>query len=44
MAETAAFSSSRVDRFLNVVERAGNALPHPTTLFAGMALLVLFAS
>lgn len=37
-------SSSAVDRFLNVVERAGNALPHPATLFAGMAVLVLIAS
>jgi aminobenzoyl-glutamate transport protein len=31
-------------RFLTVIERVGNALPHPGTLFAGMALLVIFAS
>jgi aminobenzoyl-glutamate transport protein len=37
-------SSSAVDRFLNVVERAGNALPHPATLFAGMAVLILIVS
>jgi aminobenzoyl-glutamate transport protein len=37
-------SSRFVDRFLNGVERAGNALPHPTTLFAGMAMLLLVAS
>lgn len=30
--------------FLAVVERAGNALPHPATLFAGMALLVVVVS
>jgi aminobenzoyl-glutamate transport protein len=31
-------------RFLNVVERAGNALPHPATLFAGLAVLVVLLS
>lgn len=31
-------------RFLDVVERLGNLLPHPVTLFALMALLVLIAS
>ncbi|MFM8334247.1 MAG: AbgT family transporter, partial [Opitutaceae bacterium] len=30
--------------FLNGVERAGNALPHPATLFAGLAVLVLVLS
>ena len=35
---------SRLDRFLDVVERGGNALPHPATLFAMLALLVIFAS
>ncbi len=44
MAETALHSSRAVDRFLNVVERAGNSLPHPTSLFASMALLILLAS
>lgn len=31
-------------RFLNVVEKVGNALPHPATLFAIFALLVLLFS
>lgn len=35
---------SGVDRFLSVVERIGNALPHPATLFAGFALLVVLLS
>jgi aminobenzoyl-glutamate transport protein len=35
---------SALDRFLNVVERGGNALPHPATLFAILALLVVVAS
>lgn len=35
---------SLVDRFLGYVERIGNLLPHPATLFAGFALLVVIAS
>jgi aminobenzoyl-glutamate transport protein len=35
---------SAIDRFLNVVERGGNALPHPATLFAILALLVVVMS
>ncbi len=35
---------SIVDRFLGSVERIGNLLPHPATLFAGFALLVVLAS
>lgn len=35
---------SRVDRFLSVVERLGNALPHPATLFALLAFVVLLLS
>ncbi len=31
-------------KFLNVVERVGNALPHPASLFAIFALLVLLVS
>jgi len=31
-------------RFLNGVERAGNALPNPATLFAGLAVLVVVLS
>jgi len=33
-----------VNRFLSVVERLGNALPHPATLFAGFALFVILLS
>jgi aminobenzoyl-glutamate transport protein len=32
------------DRFLSTVERIGNALPHPATLFAMLALLVVVMS
>lgn len=35
---------SLVDRFLSTVERVGNMLPHPATLFGGFALLVIIAS
>jgi aminobenzoyl-glutamate transport protein len=35
---------SWLDRFLDVVERGGNALPHPATLFALLALFVVIAS
>jgi aminobenzoyl-glutamate transport protein len=35
---------SALDRFLAIVERAGNALPHPATLFALLALAVVVAS
>lgn len=33
-----------VDRFLSFVERVGNLLPDPSTLFAGFALLVILLS
>lgn len=33
-----------LSRFLSVVERGGNALPHPATLFAIMAVLVIVIS
>jgi aminobenzoyl-glutamate transport protein len=32
---------SFIDKFLNIVERGGNALPHPASLFAIFALLAL---
>jgi len=35
---------STIDRFLSIVERAGNALPHPTTLFALLALAIVLVS
>ncbi|MGQ0816021.1 MAG: AbgT family transporter [Gemmatimonadota bacterium] len=37
-------ATTRLERTLAWVERAGNKLPHPGTLFAGMALLVIVAS
>lgn len=33
-----------VNKFLNFIEKAGNALPHPATLFALFALLVIVLS
>ncbi len=36
--------SSRLQRILNGVERAGNALPHPATLFAALAAFVVVLS
>lgn len=35
---------SLIDRFLGAVERVGNMLPHPATLFASFALIVIIAS
>lgn len=35
---------SAFQRFLDIVERAGNALPHPATLFALLAVTVVLAS
>ena len=35
---------SAIDRFLSVVERAGNLLPHPATLFALLALGIVLLS
>jgi aminobenzoyl-glutamate transport protein len=44
MTETAVPRRSAIDRFLNIVEAGGNALPHPATLFALLALLVVLMS
>jgi aminobenzoyl-glutamate transport protein len=44
MAEEASAKPSVVDRFLSIIERAGNALPHPATLFLIAALLVIAVS
>lgn len=41
---TAPRPRTAIDRFLSVVERGGNALPHPATLFAILAGVVLVAS
>lgn len=35
---------SAIDTFLNIVERGGNLLPHPATLFAILAVLIVVAS
>ncbi|HUP49316.1 MAG TPA: AbgT family transporter [Thermoanaerobaculia bacterium] len=35
---------SFIDRFLGIIERTGNALPHPSTLFLIAALLVVLLS
>ncbi|HWR96340.1 MAG TPA: AbgT family transporter [Arenimonas sp.] len=35
---------SPVDRFLGIIERAGNLLPHPATLFFLLAVFVVLAS
>lgn len=44
MAESATKKRSLMDRFLTIVERGGNALPHPATLFALLALGVVVMS
>lgn len=44
MEATTPTKRSLMDRFLTIVERGGNALPHPATLFALLALLVVLAS
>jgi aminobenzoyl-glutamate transport protein len=36
--------TSLMQRFLNLVERGGNALPHPATLFLGFAVITLVIS
>jgi aminobenzoyl-glutamate transport protein len=36
--------TSLMQRFLNIIERGGNALPHPATLFLLLALLTLVLS
>jgi aminobenzoyl-glutamate transport protein len=44
MNEALSTKRSAMDRFLNIIERGGNALPHPATLFALLALLVILMS
>src|SRR5690606_28483630 len=44
MADPATPRKSGIDRFLSIIERVGNALPHPATLFASFALLVIILS
>ena len=42
--QTSTPSRSALSRFLTLIERGGNALPHPATLFAGMAGVVIIVS
>lgn len=44
MTESTPTRPSAVDRFLAVVERAGNTLPHPATLFFLLTVVVVIAS
>jgi aminobenzoyl-glutamate transport protein len=44
MSKEIAASTGWVNRFLTIIEKIGNALPHPATLFAGFALLVVILS
>lgn len=37
-------SKGWVNKFLTIIERVGNALPHPATLFAGFAFFVVLLS
>lgn len=37
-------NKSFIDKFLNVIEKGGNALPHPATLFAILAIVVVIIS
>ena len=41
---TTSVKRSGVDRFLSFIEKVGNALPHPATLFALFAALVVLLS
>jgi aminobenzoyl-glutamate transport protein len=44
MSEAKAKKGNWVDKFLNLVEKGGNALPHPATLFLLLALFVIVLS
>lgn len=44
MKTLSASSETRFQRALNRVERVGNALPHPATLFLGLSVLVVVVS
>ncbi len=44
MKKTKKPKTSFIDKALNIVERVGNALPHPASLFAIFALMALIAS
>ena len=42
--ENTTHKAGRIERFLNIIEKAGNALPHPATLFAIFAFIVVLFS
>lgn len=44
MQQSAPAQSTWVNRFLAIIERGGNALPHPATLFALLAMVVILLS
>lgn len=44
MADLTTEKKSFLSRFLSFIERTGNALPHPVTLFAGIAFMVIIVS
>ena len=44
MAKRLAFLNDWTSVFLGTVERVGNALPHPATLFALLAVVIVFVS
>ena len=44
MTKRRSLTAGMIDRFLTIVERLGNTLPHPATLFALMSLLVIILS
>lgn len=40
MSENSSAKKSRLDRILDAIERAGNKLPDPITMFLGLAIIV----
>ena len=44
MSENSSAKKSRLDRILDAIERAGNKLPDPITMFLGLAIIVTIIS
>ncbi len=44
MSDTAVKSNKYIEKFLTIIEKVGNKLPNPTTLFALFALGVIVLS
>ena len=44
MTDQNAKKNGAIEKFLTIIEKTGNALPHPATLFAIFALLVVVLS